>query len=302
VGIRECTPGAHPSQVISWKAKANRVAHGAGRGSYSGGDRSLTTWRVQTIQTAKRRCVFRRSRSAYRDFSPIVEPGVVEALRWLWGFIAPKLDRTSTGIRTSQQPNTSLGCFRRPDPEKNSPEERVWYTHQHLQPQRPIFKFRHELEPGAIVGVIGDFSPTVHSVNLRRRSQQRHLPWTRMLALGRRWATSTARAPSLSCSSLRRQSSEIRTGCANERPSGSGEGVASNHDPYSDPTTPPANPAAPRIVGVRACLRQICVVDLPVGFGPRKVQGYLIGNERRRRATRFTGSVIHITIGLWRLP
>jgi len=28
----------------------------------------------------------------------------------------------------------------------------------------------------------------------------------------------------LSCSSLRRQSSEIRTGCANERPSGSGEG------------------------------------------------------------------------------
>src|SRR6266852_4242342 len=51
---------------------------------------------------------------------------------------------------------------------------------------------------------------------------------------GSTMATSTARAPSLSCSSLRRQSSEIRTGCANERPSGSGEGVASNHDPYSD--------------------------------------------------------------------
>jgi len=45
---------------------------------------------------------------------------------------------------------------------------------------------------------------------------------------------SNDRAPSLSCSPLRSQSSEIRTGCANERPSGSGEGVASNRDPYSD--------------------------------------------------------------------
>src|SRR5712692_3443615 len=53
---------------------------------------------------------------------------------------------------------------------------------------------------------------------------------------GSTMATSTARAPSLSRSSLRRQSSEIRTGCANERPSGSGEGVARNHDPYSDLT------------------------------------------------------------------
>jgi hypothetical protein len=43
---------------------------------------------------------------------------------------------------------------------------------------------------------------------------------------GSTMATSTARAPSLSCRSLRRQSSEIRTGCVNERPSGSGEGVA----------------------------------------------------------------------------
>ena len=30
------------------------------------------------------------------------------------------------------------------------------------------------------------------------------------------------------------ESSEIRTGCANERSSGSVEGVLSNHDPYSD--------------------------------------------------------------------
>ena len=33
---------------------------------------------------------------------------------------------------------------------------------------------------------------------------------------------------------LGRYSSEIRTGCANERPSGSVEGVVSHHDPYSD--------------------------------------------------------------------
>src|SRR5438045_2782898 len=31
-----------------------------------------------------------------------------------------------------------------------------------------------------------------------------------------------------------RHSSEIRTGCANQRPSGSEEGVVSNHGPYSD--------------------------------------------------------------------
>ena len=45
---------------------------------------------------------------------------------------------------------------------------------------------------------------------------------------------SNDRAPSLSCSPLRSQSSEIRTGCTNERLSGPGEGVARNHDPYSD--------------------------------------------------------------------
>src|SRR5438094_10674458 len=37
---------------------------------------------------------------------------------------------------------------------------------------------------------------------------------------GSTMATSTTRAPSLSFSSLRRQSSEIRTGCVNERPPG----------------------------------------------------------------------------------
>jgi hypothetical protein len=47
-------------------------------------------------------------------------------------------------------------------------------------------------------------------------------------------ASSTEHAPSLSGCPFCRYSSEIRTGCANERPSGSEEGVVSNHDPYSD--------------------------------------------------------------------
>jgi hypothetical protein len=46
--------------------------------------------------------------------------------------------------------------------------------------------------------------------------------------------SSTASAPSLPRASLCRHSSAIRTGCANERSSGSEEGVASNRDPYSD--------------------------------------------------------------------
>src|SRR5260370_5826630 len=47
-------------------------------------------------------------------------------------------------------------------------------------------------------------------------------------------ASSTACAPSLSGCSLRRHSSEIRTGCANQRPSGSVRGAASNGCPYRD--------------------------------------------------------------------
>jgi hypothetical protein len=47
-------------------------------------------------------------------------------------------------------------------------------------------------------------------------------------------APSTARAPSVSRDSLRRQSSAIRTGCANERPSGSARGVPRKRYPYRD--------------------------------------------------------------------
>src|SRR6266852_5990228 len=47
-------------------------------------------------------------------------------------------------------------------------------------------------------------------------------------------APSTARTPSLSRGSLCRQSSTIRTGCANERPSGSAGGVPREWYPYRD--------------------------------------------------------------------
>src|SRR6516164_8996031 len=47
-------------------------------------------------------------------------------------------------------------------------------------------------------------------------------------------APTTAGAPSLSRSPLCRYSSEIRTGCANERPSGSLRGVPGNWYPYRD--------------------------------------------------------------------
>jgi hypothetical protein len=55
--------------------------------------------------------------------------------------------------------------------------------------------------------------------------------------LGETLASSSASAPSLSRSSLRRQSSEIRTGCAKERPSGSERGVPRKWYPYRDLVT-----------------------------------------------------------------
>src|SRR5882672_10068156 len=54
---------------------------------------------------------------------------------------------------------------------------------------------------------------------------------------GSAMASSTANAPSLSRRSLRRQSSEIRTGCANKRPSGSVRGATSDGCPYRDRQT-----------------------------------------------------------------
>jgi hypothetical protein len=57
-------------------------------------------------------------------------------------------------------------------------------------------------------------------------------------------APSTARTPPLSRASLRRQSSAIRTGCANKRPSGSVRGVSREWYPYRDLTDPGSNRSA----------------------------------------------------------
>src|SRR5438128_4346338 len=79
---------------------------------------------------------------------------------------------------------------------------------------------------------------------LRRRSQKHRLSWTRMLTLAQRWLPPPRALHPYPADrfagSLRRQSSEIRTGCANERPSGSGRGVPGNWYPYRDPVTAPS--------------------------------------------------------------
>src|SRR5882672_2975662 len=59
---------------------------------------------------------------------------------------------------------------------------------------------------------------------------------------GSAMASSTANAPSLSRRSLCRQSSAIRTGCANKRPSGSVRGATSNGCPYRDRQTSTSSP------------------------------------------------------------
>ena len=87
-------------------------------------------------------------------------------------------------------------------------------------------------EPGRLSGPVAGLMVA----NLRRRSQQRRLPGPNAALadvgyLNRVCSILTPR-------SLRRHSSAIRTGCANERPSGSVEGVASNRYPYPDLTIP----------------------------------------------------------------
>ncbi len=58
----------------------------------------------------------------------------------------------------------------------------------------------------ASLGVFRDRVLVLWGRTIRRRSQKRRISWTRILALAQRWLP---------------QPSEIRTGCANKRPSGS---------------------------------------------------------------------------------
>ncbi len=68
---------------------------------------------------------------------------------------------------------------------------------------------------------------------IRRRSQKHRINWTRMLVLATDGFLNRVRSIPFRCS-LRRHSSEIRTGCANQRPSGSVRGVPRNRYPYRD--------------------------------------------------------------------
>jgi acyl-CoA synthetase (AMP-forming)/AMP-acid ligase II len=81
------------------------------------------------------------------------------------------------------------------------------------------------LEAYFAVPVIGG---VLHTLNLRLH------PDELTYIVNHAEASATEHASSLSGCTLRRHSSAIRTGCANERSSGSEEGVVSNHDPYSD--------------------------------------------------------------------
>src|SRR4029077_15381926 len=70
----------------------------------------------------------------------------------------------------------------------------------------------------------------------------------------------TAGPPSLPRGSLRRQSSEIRTGCANERPSGSVRGVPRKRYPYRDLKMPRQG-----VLSAIACFRHSCTGGLAAG-------------------------------------
>src|ERR1700680_4542798 len=73
---------------------------------------------------------------------------------------------------------------------------------------------------------------------------------------GSAMAFSTARAPPLSCCTLCRHSSEIRTGCANQRPSGSVRGAARNGCPYRDRQLTVWNTYFINTKELRACLKR----------------------------------------------
>ena len=69
-------------------------------------------------------------------------------------------------------------------------------------------------------------------------------------------ASSTACAPSLSGCSLRRHSSEIRTGCANQRPSESVRGATRNGCPYRDRQLSGCH-FSEQPASVKCCLREV---------------------------------------------
>src|SRR5437879_7615066 len=108
--------------------------------------------------------------------------------------------------------------------------------------------FNYYAVPGNLtsLGVFRDRVLALWWRTIRRRSQKRRISWTRILVLAQRWIPQPralhpfpdARYGRVLCSphvlQLCRQSSEIRTGCANKRPSGSIRGAPRNGCPYRD--------------------------------------------------------------------
>ena len=96
--------------------------------------------------------------------------------------------------------------------------------------------FNYYAVPGNLAS-LGAFRDRVLALwwrTLRRREPETPDLVDAYSCLGSALASSTEHASSLSGCPLCRHPSEIRTGCANERSSGSEEGVVSNHDPLSD--------------------------------------------------------------------
>ena len=88
--------------------------------------------------------------------------------------------------------------------------------------------------------------------------------------LGRPMVASTASAPSLPRGSLCRHSSAIRTGCANQRPSGSARGAVSDDCPYRD--------RIDRVACVSACLRKLFTLLSDQQVSQRIVRSIPFGN------------------------
>jgi hypothetical protein len=94
----------------------------------------------------------------------------------------------------------------------------------------------------------------------------------------------TAGPPSLTRGSLCRQSSAIRTGCANERPSGSVRGVSREWYPYRDLSEALATPVLP--IGDQALVNVALSICLWAGVGPRSKSSLPQGHTSRNRLSR----------------
>jgi reverse transcriptase-like protein len=111
-------------------------------------------------------------------------------------------------------------------------------------------------------------------------------------------ASSTEHAPSLSGCPLCRYSSAIRTGCANERSSGSEEGVVSNHDPYSDrqlsSVRRPAAAASRSLPPLPHSFRAAAIADEQLVYGCPTVPARVLAPAARRSPGDFRKRILEL--------